>query len=85
MVLGGLVAVLFAFLIGYACFRFGVIGDYFALVTLALGEIVALTIIAFRDVTGGLPGLHPQVHGQLPSSTSSRRKRSTSTTSLSAF
>jgi branched-chain amino acid transport system permease protein len=56
MVLGGLVAALFAFLIGYACFRFGVIGDYFALVTLALGEIVALTIIAFRDVTGGSLG-----------------------------
>jgi branched-chain amino acid transport system permease protein len=56
MLLGGLVAVLFAFLIGYACFRFGVIGDYFALVTLALGEIVALTIIAFRDVTGGSLG-----------------------------
>jgi branched-chain amino acid transport system permease protein len=56
MLLGGLVAVLFAFLIGYACFRFGVIGDYFALVTLALGEIVALTIIAFRDITGGSLG-----------------------------
>ncbi len=56
MVLGGLVAALFAILIGYACFRFGVIGDYFALVTLALGEIVALTIIAFRDVTGGSLG-----------------------------
>jgi branched-chain amino acid transport system permease protein len=56
MVLGALVAVLFAILIGYSCFRFGVIGDYFALVTLALGEIVALTIIAFRDVTGGSLG-----------------------------
>ena len=56
MLLGGLVAVLFAFLIGYACFRSGVIGDYFALVTLALGEIVALTIIAFRDITGGSLG-----------------------------
>jgi len=50
------VAVLCAILIGYSCFRFGVIGDYFALVTLALGEIVALTIIAFRDVTGGSLG-----------------------------
>jgi len=56
MFLGALVAVLCAILIGYSCFRFGVIGDYFALVTLALGEIVALTIIAFRDVTGGSLG-----------------------------
>ncbi len=56
MLLGALVAVLCAILIGYSCFRFGVIGDYFALVTLALGEIVALTIIAFRDVTGGSLG-----------------------------
>jgi len=56
MILGGAVAVLFAMIIGYACFRFGVIGDYFALVTLALGEVVALTIIAFRDITGGSLG-----------------------------
>jgi branched-chain amino acid transport system permease protein len=56
MLVGGGVAVFFAILIGYACFRFGVIGDYFALVTLALGEVVALTIIAFRDVTGGSLG-----------------------------
>jgi branched-chain amino acid transport system permease protein len=56
MLLGGLIAVIFAVLIGYACFRFGVIGDYFALVTLALGEVVSLTIIAFRDITGGSLG-----------------------------
>jgi branched-chain amino acid transport system permease protein len=56
MLLGGLAAVLLAMLIGYACFRFGVIGDYFALVTLALGEVVALSLIAFRDITGGSLG-----------------------------
>lgn len=56
MLLGGLMAVLFAIMIGYACFRFGVIGDYFALLTLALGQVVALTIIAFRDITGGSLG-----------------------------
>jgi branched-chain amino acid transport system permease protein len=56
MLLGGLAAVLLAMIIGYACFRFGVIGDYFALVTLALGEVVALTLIAFRDITGGSLG-----------------------------
>lgn len=56
MLLGGLIAVVFAIIIGYACFRFGVIGDYFALLTLALGEVVALGIIAFRDITGGSLG-----------------------------
>lgn len=56
MLLGGLAAVVLAIAIGYGCFRFGVIGDYFALVTLALGEVVALTIIAFRDITGGSLG-----------------------------
>jgi branched-chain amino acid transport system permease protein len=63
MILGGLVAVLFAMLIGYACFRFGVIGDYFALVTLALGEVVALTIIAFREITGGSLGFTLKARG----------------------
>lgn len=44
-------------ILGYACFRFGVIGDYFALVTLAVAELVALLIVAFREVTGGSLGL----------------------------
>ena len=56
MVLGGIVAVLLAILIGYASFRFGVIGDYFALVTLALGEVIALLLVAFREHTGGSLG-----------------------------
>lgn len=56
MILGGSAAALLAMVIGYACFRFGVIGDYFALVTLALGEVVALTIVAAREITGGSLG-----------------------------
>jgi len=56
MILGGIMAVLLAILIGYASFRVGVIGDYFALVTLALGEIVALLLVAFREYTGGSLG-----------------------------
>jgi branched-chain amino acid transport system permease protein len=56
MLLGGIVAVLLAILIGYASFRFGVIGDYFALVTLALGEVIALLLVAFREHTGGSLG-----------------------------
>jgi len=57
MLLGGMGAALLALILGYACFRFGVIGDYFALVTLALGELVALMIDAFRNVTGGSLGM----------------------------
>lgn len=48
-----------AFLIGYPSFRFRVLGHYFALVTLALGEVVKLSIIAARDLTGGSLGMTP--------------------------
>lgn len=49
-------AVLVAAILGYACFRFGLIGDYFALVTLAMAEVVSLAIVACREVTGGSLG-----------------------------
>src|ERR1700675_591125 len=42
-----------ALLIAYPCFRFRIIGDYFALVTLALSAIVLKVITATRDITGG--------------------------------
>ena len=41
-------SVLLALLIGYPCFRLKVVGHYFALVTLALGQVVLLTIVAAR-------------------------------------
>jgi len=50
-------AVLVALVLGYPCFRFRVVGHYFALVTLALGEVIRLLIIAERDWTGGSLGL----------------------------
>jgi branched-chain amino acid transport system permease protein len=53
-------ALVVAFLIGYPSFRFQVIGHYFALVTLALGEVVRLSVIAARDVTGGSLGMTPK-------------------------
>lgn len=49
-------AVLVASILGYACFRLGLIGDYFALVTLAMAEVVILAIVACREVTGGSLG-----------------------------
>lgn len=62
--LGGLVALAFtalvALLIGYPCFRFRIVGHYFALVTLALSEVARLVIVALRDQTGGSLGATPE-------------------------
>jgi branched-chain amino acid transport system permease protein len=59
--LGAVVAVVltgaFAAVVAYPCSRFRVVGHYFALVTLAVGEVVRLLIIAERDWTGGSLGL----------------------------
>ncbi len=49
-----------AFLIGYPCFRFKIVGHYFALVTLALSEVTRLLIVALRDQTGGSLGVTPK-------------------------
>src|SRR5690348_6585458 len=45
------VSLALAFVVGYPCFRLQVVGHYFGLLTLALGEVVRLLIIAMRDVT----------------------------------
>ncbi|MGH7353156.1 MAG: branched-chain amino acid ABC transporter permease [Candidatus Rokuibacteriota bacterium] len=50
-------AVALALVVAYPCSRFGIVGHYFALVTLAVGEVVRLLIIAERDWTGGSLGL----------------------------
>ncbi len=59
--LGGLAAmagaVLVALVVGYPCYRLRVVGHYFVLVTLAVGEVVRLLIIAERGWTGGSLGL----------------------------
>ena len=49
-----------AFVIGYPCFRFKIVGHYFALVTLALSEVTRLIIVALRDQTGGSLGATPK-------------------------
>jgi branched-chain amino acid transport system permease protein len=54
------VTVILALVIGYPCFRFKIVGHYFALVTLALAEVVRLVIVAERDLTGGSLGLTPK-------------------------
>lgn len=57
LALGG--AAVVATLIGYPCFRFRIVGHYFALVTLALSEVTRLIIVALRDQTGGSLGVTP--------------------------
>lgn len=54
-------AVLVALLIGYPSFRLRVVGHYFALVTLALSQVVLLSLVAGREVTGGSLGMTVKV------------------------
>jgi len=58
--LGIAVSLMIAFLIGWPCFRFKIVGNYFAMVTLALSEIVRLVIVAMREQTGGSLGMTPK-------------------------
>jgi branched-chain amino acid transport system permease protein len=54
---------LLAAVVGYPCFRRKVVGHYFALVTLALSQVVLLSLIAARDVTGGSLGFTQKTVG----------------------
>jgi branched-chain amino acid transport system permease protein len=56
-------SVLMALIIGYPCFRLKVVGHYFALVTLALSQVVLLSIVAARDITGGSLGMTQRAVG----------------------
>ena len=55
-----LVVAFVALVIAWPCFRFRIVGHYFALVTLALSAIVLQVITAARDLTGGSLGYTPQ-------------------------
>ena len=61
---GVVLAVLLALVIGYPCFHLRIVGHYFALVTLALSQVVALLVVAARDVTGGSLGMTPHAVDQ---------------------
>jgi branched-chain amino acid transport system permease protein len=50
-------AVALAVVVAYPASRFGIVGHYFGLVTLAVGEVIRLLLIAERDWTGGSLGL----------------------------
>ncbi|MGO8915891.1 MAG: branched-chain amino acid ABC transporter permease [Stellaceae bacterium] len=58
-----LLAALLALVVGYPATRMRVIGHYYALVTLALSQVVLLSIVALRDVTGGSLGMTPRAAG----------------------
>jgi branched-chain amino acid transport system permease protein len=60
---GVALSALLALVIGYPCFRLRVVGHYFALVTLALSQVVMLLIVAGRDFTGGSLGMTPRTVG----------------------
>lgn len=59
-VAGVVTAAAVAVVIGLPCFRFKIVGHYFALVTLALSEVTRLVIVALRDQTGGSLGTTPK-------------------------
>ncbi len=63
---GVALAVAGAALLAYPCFRLRVVGHYFALVTLAAGEIVRILIVALRDHTGGSLGMTPRLAPEHP-------------------
>jgi len=61
-------AAVVAIVIAYPCFRFKIVGHYFALVTLALSEVTRLIFVALREQTGGSLGATP--NGALTEGTS---------------
>ena len=60
---GIVAAMLFGFLLAFPCFHLRVVGHYFALVTLAAGEIVRILVTAVRELTGGSLGMTPNRAG----------------------
>jgi branched-chain amino acid transport system permease protein len=61
--IGVALSALLAVVIGYPCFRLKVVGHYFALVTLALSQVVLLSLVAARDITGGSLGFTQKTVG----------------------
>ncbi len=56
-------AVVLAVVVGYPCFARRVVGHYFALVTLALSQVVLLSLVAAREITGGSLGFTQKAVG----------------------
>lgn len=54
IILAGLIAAFFGFLIGFPTLKLE--GDYLAIVTLAFGEIIRIFLVNLKDITGGPNG-----------------------------
>lgn len=63
---GMAVAAVLALLIGYPCFRFGIRGDYFALVTVALGQVAYEVVNGAATITKGAQGVPLPYAGDSP-------------------
>jgi branched-chain amino acid transport system permease protein len=61
MLIGGLLAALVAFILGFLCFRYGLKGPFFALVTLACAEVLRIASMNWM-VIGGSIGLLIPLH-----------------------
>ncbi len=55
IILGGLIAAFFGFLIGFPTLKLE--GDYLAIVTLAFCEIIRVVMVNLKDITGGPNGM----------------------------
>lgn len=60
MPLGVVGAVALAVIVGIPCFRFRIVGHYFAIATLAVGHVALLVFVALRNYTGGSLGITPR-------------------------
>jgi len=63
---GMALAALVAVVIGYPCFRFGIRGDYFALVTVALGQVGFEAANGAANITKGAQGVPLPYAGNAP-------------------
>ena len=66
MIIAGLAATFCGALIGYPCFKFGLRGIFFVLVTIAFVEILHDLFVYLREVTGGALGLFLPYVGNNP-------------------
>jgi len=66
MLAGMVVAAILAVAVGYPAFRFGLRGDYFALVTIAFGGVIYELVNGASGITGGGQGKPIRVLGDAP-------------------
>ena len=66
MFVGGFLAVGLSLVVGFSCFKTGVKGFYFILVTMALAEALTLLFTGLREITGGSLGVFIPYLGESP-------------------